>query len=151
MSKFLVIALVGLWFVPMTRWAQRRHTSYWWWAALGTLLMGVVLLVMYADMRRAWTISYAQTTVVIGDSLTADADHFTDSLRTFRNRQLTDGELLEYYVGDRDRVWVSSGVRSREIRLLAVYLTLIALFASTVVTIVQATFCATATRRRSTT
>jgi hypothetical protein len=146
LSHFTVSALIGLMFIPMTRWSLRRHTWWWWLVAVLFLVSGILFLFNYQDLRVDWTRSYDKKRVVIGSTYTDDAIGHRERVFTAQSRYPSDEELIMDYAGDINSIWSPDETRRRNLVLAGFYLATISLFALGIMALVQALACNTQNR-----
>jgi hypothetical protein len=141
-AGFFVSALVGLLFIPTSRFSRREHTVPWLCVTLLALGLGVVFFFEYQSLGAAWTRAYAANRVVIGQTLTQSAADYKLRLLNEDGREVSDEELIMDSAGDIGSIWDPNEIRHHSIILAGVYLCNISLLATSVITLVQTQYCA---------
>jgi hypothetical protein len=147
-AHFLVSALIGLLFVPMIAWADRRHSWRWWWVTAVSLSVGIGMFFLYQSLRANWTRTYAGGRIVIGETYKQDALDYKQRFRTEHQRDLSDEELIMKSAGDTKSIWQEKEMRRRRLSLAGVYMAIISLFAISIITLIQALYCMSKPKRR---
>lgn len=147
LARYALGVLVALWLLPTSRWRKRRHARMWWIIAAVGLILSIAAAISYANARDRTTMPYLGNDIVIGDSLTADAHRYRDSVSTVTGRQMSNQELLGDYGSNLFAVWPETDIRAREFRLVCLYLVAVGLMASEIILAVQVAY--TSTRRRA--
>ncbi len=148
-SKFGVFAValfIGLWLVPLQLYSSRKSVKVW--AAIAILMVGssVAGYFLYTSTLDQWTFEYAPGQVVVAGANPAKwaSDLREDARR--KGNMVTDKDLLFQAGGNFADVWPDPGDREHRTQvLLELYLAELLLLASAVVTVAQATYCASST------
>lgn len=140
-AHFLVSALIGLMFIPMSARSSRRYTRFWSRACVLVLLAGVVIFFSYQALRANWTVKYSTERVVIGDRYTNEAENYRDQVKSEQRREIPDEELVMDYGGKTESIWEKDSIRHRRLLIAGVYITSLSLFAATILTLIQALYC----------
>ncbi len=149
-TKFGIVAvalLVGLWMVPMQLYASRRLLRYWVISSIFFFAASGATYYAYTNAIDKWTFPFpldqSKTRVVAGIMLSPRSQKKRDDAA--RNKQvLTDQNLLEKADGIIVDVWPCDKERTHRLNaLIGIYLLELLLLPSTMVTVVQASFCAT--------
>lgn len=142
-THFVVSALVGLVFLPMISWSGREHRWHWWAVAVLLLVLAIISFFFYMSIRANWTAPYSGSRIVIGNTYKKDALAYKDKVRREQNREISDEELIMDSAGDVKSIWDDEEMRRRRLIFAAVYMAVTALFALTILTLIQALYCNT--------
>jgi hypothetical protein len=112
-GRFLIAAIIGLLFVPMSRWSNRNATWGWWIVALLLLAASTATLVRYRQLRTEWSVGYGGGRVIIGHVPLPEPRRWRDSIAAASGRTMNDSALLMEYVVRTD-VWNPGEIRKRE-------------------------------------
>jgi amino acid transporter len=137
-THFLVAALVGLSFLPISKWSKRKHKSKWWVFTVLSLIVGSVIFFAYQSLRAAWTVDYNGTRAIVGQTYTPDALNYKAEILAKEHRAITNEELLLDYAGQTEHIWLIEEIHRRRLILAGIYVALIAVFAVTIISIIQA-------------
>jgi hypothetical protein len=148
LGGFLTAAMIGLFFVPMTKWKAKRFAWRWFGAAIALLLASVIVYFNYTAARDRHSVAYAGTRLVHGSTLRPDARQYRDRRAAENAGAYSDAELLMDHAGAVDDVWDPADRPSLERQLAALYLLTLLLFGLALVTVVQTTYCVTTTNAR---
>jgi hypothetical protein len=149
-TRFGIVAvalLVGLWMVPMQLYASRRFLRYWVIASVFFFAASGATYYAYSNAIDKWTFPYPvdqkKTRVVAGITLSPRSQKRRDDAA--RNKLvLTDQDLLVIADGRMVDVWPCDKERTHRLNaLIGMYLLELLLLPSAMVTVVQASFCAT--------
>jgi hypothetical protein len=148
-SKFGVFAValfIGLWLIPLQLYSSRKSVKVWSAIAILLVVSSVVGYFLYSSKLNEWTFEYAPGQVVVAGANRAKwaLDFCEDGRR--RGKTVTDKDLLFQAGGNFADVWPDPGDREHRTQvLLELYLAELLLLASAVVTVAQATYCASST------
>lgn len=140
-SHFLVSALVGLMFIPMSAWSAKRHRRGWAIVSASALAVGVALFFGYQALRDSWTTAYAGGRIVVGETYTGDALAYKAKVFAEEKRVIPDDELVMDSAGKTETIWAVGELRRRALIIAGVYVATIVFFALGVITLVQALYC----------
>jgi hypothetical protein len=140
-AHFLVAALIGLMFVPASRFSSKKHVTNWLVISVILIILGGASFFEYQVLREDWTVEYSKRPVIIGRTYTADAVEYKRKVREEEGRNVSDRELVMDAAGDRGELWDISEIRQRGRILAAVYLVSVALFALTMISVIQVIYC----------
>jgi hypothetical protein len=140
-AHFLVSALIGLMFIPMSARSARRYTRFWSWVCVVVLLMGIVTFFTYQALRANWTVKYSTERVVTGDRYTKEAENYRGQVKSEQRREIPDEELVMDYGGKTESIWEKDSIRRRRLIIAGVYIASLSLFAATIITLIQALYC----------
>jgi hypothetical protein len=139
---FLVTAFVGLWSVPVTVWTSRRTVKLWVLATVFFVTLGTFSYFFYDRKMGLWTFEYGGQREVAGSRLSKGAENVKTDL-TQAGRSATNHDIAWEMGGNFAEVWTDTDTRDRRLHwLLELYLAQLLLFASAMVTVVQASYCA---------
>lgn len=116
-TAFFVAVLVGLMYVPVTRWRGHRYLRRWLAVTVASLATGTAAYVVYDHLRAEWTVPYDETRVTRGKTYTALAQQHRAA-----DPSVSDADLVEFAGGISQDVWIGSEIASRHLRLRASYL-----------------------------
>ena len=140
-AHFLLSALVGLMFIPMSVWSSKRHRRGWVAFTVATLVAGGALFFGYQALRDNWTAAYAGKRIIIGETYTNEALEYRAKVYTEEKRTIPDDELIMDSAGKTDTIWQVSELRRRAFVLAGVYVGTVTFFALSVVSLAQALYC----------
>lgn len=140
-SHFMVSALVGLMFIPMSTWSAKRHRRGWAIVSATALVVGIVLFFGYQALRDGWTTAYAGGRIVVGETYTSEALAYKAKVYAEEKRIIPDDELVMDSAGKTETIWQVGELRRRALVLAGVYVGTIAFFALGIVTLIQALYC----------
>lgn len=142
-GAFFTALITGLWLVPIVRWSKRRYSGHWWIAATLFVILSVLTFFRYSSLLDRCTIVYwKDRRVVIGQTLTPDAQVFTNQQQG-AGLPTDDLTLLQFYGGNPFAVWSSKEIEWCKRDLTLWYLGSIVALASSVLLVAQATYCVT--------
>jgi hypothetical protein len=147
-THFIVAALIGLMFIPITRWPNKRYTSRWALFTLILLILGVVLFFQYQSLRDDWTVAYDKKPVIIGKTYSRDALNYKEMVKGEENREVSDRELVMAAAGRTENLWNIEELHRRGRILAAVYVGSIAIFTVAIISLIQALYCNSKPGRR---
>jgi hypothetical protein len=140
---FLVTIIVGLWSIPVALATSRTALKLWFLGAVVFVALGTFCFFSYENKMSLWTFEYGGQREISGTHLTPDAKSYQETL-VQAGRSATAHDLAWEFGGNFAEVWVSDGSREQRVEwLLKLYFAQLLLFASTIVCIVQASFCVT--------
>ena len=150
-TKFGIVAvalLVGLWTVPMQLYASRRLLRYWVITSIFFFAASGATYYAYSNAIDKWTFAFpvdqSTTRVVAGIALSSRAQTLRDNATRNKRPVPTDQDLLENADGKMVDVWPCDKERTHRLNaLIGMYLLELLLLPSTMVTVAQASFCAT--------
>jgi hypothetical protein len=150
-TEFGIVAvalLVGLWMVPMQLYASRRLLRYWVIASIFFFAASGATYYAYCNAINKWTFSFpadqSKARVVTGITLSSRAQTLRDNAARNKRPVPTDQDLLEIADGKMVDVWPCDEERTNRLNaLIGMYLLELLLLPSAMVTVVQASFCAT--------
>lgn len=148
-AHFFVSALIGLLFVPMRSWSERKHSWRWWWITFVALVLGIGVFFLYQSLRADWTRAYGGGRIVVGATYKKDALDYKQSERIEHDRDLSDEELIMDSAGDTKSIWEEGEIRRRRLILAGIYIGIISLFGVSMITLIQSLYCSTKSKRRS--
>lgn len=114
-TAFFVAVLVGLMYVPVTRWRGHRYLRRWLAVTVASLATGTAAYVVYDHLRAEWTVPYDETRVTRGKTYTALAQQHRAA-----DPSVSDADLVEFAGGisgrlDRQRDRVPASPPAREL------------------------------------
>jgi hypothetical protein len=137
-THFLVAAIVGLSFFPISKWSKPKYRLKWWLVTAVFLIISAVAFFQYQALRAAWTVDYDGARVIIGSAYTQDALNYRAKVLQKEQRVITDQELLMDYAGATESVWAIDGIFRRRLIFAGVYVALISLFSISIIALIQA-------------
>jgi hypothetical protein len=141
LAGFVVAALTGLMYVPITRFAGKQHTLSWWIIALVSLVAGMALTFVYLEKRYDWSAEYAGARMIIGGTLTDDATKYTNSELAKGHAKPGASDLLKDYGGKPEDIWLADEIHYRRNMLLILYVASLVLLTISIMSIPQAIYC----------
>ncbi len=136
-SHFIVAALAGLLFLPISKWSARKYRSKWWAFTAVCLALGTAVFFLYQSLRAAWTTAYHDSRIIIGRTYTQDAVDYKAKELADNKRNIPDEDLVMDYAGDTKSIWKEEEIHQRRLLLAGVYVALISLFALGVMALIQ--------------
>lgn len=140
-AHFVVAVVVGLAFIPVTRWSTSRDTWRWFIVSVVLLVAGVGSFFGYQTARETWTVEYAKKLVIVGSTYTIDALAYKERVKMEENREVSDKDLVMDAAGNREKLWDVQEIRARGRILGGLYILTVALFALTIISVIQAVYC----------
>jgi hypothetical protein len=139
---FAVTLILGLWLIPVRIASRRNALRRWGWLGVVLVAASICAFLAYNGVLDAWTFEYAGTREVAGSRLSSAAETTKVNLEN-QGRVATNHDLLWEFGGDLSMVWPDIRERTRRTDiLLNFYLAQLLLFASAIVCVVQASYCA---------
>lgn len=130
LTQFVVNVLVGLMFILTIKYAKKIHLKHWVAATVLTLFLGLFGFFSYMNQRGRCTCRYYSKTVLIGTEL--------------RDPQQNEGspceDLLKSYTGEVHEIWTRNSINRCSLVLAISYVSTVPLFASCLISVVQAVF-----------
>lgn len=145
LGRFLVAVLILLFTIPIRSWSAKRHARIWAGITIACVAVGVTLLLRYQGMLDQWTVPYAGARVIHGSNMQPMARAYVDSAAT-AGRPVTDSAMVFLAGGETDRVWDNSDRLQNSQRIALVYLGMLTVFATTLVSATQVAYCSTIKR-----
>lgn len=142
-GQFVITILIGLLFLVALRYNRKKDVLPWAATSAGFLILGTFAFFTYQILAARWTTDYAGTPVVIGDTLTASAAEYQKA-----NPTLTNHDLVMHFAGKVEKVWTPASIQQHRFLLAGIYVLAMPLFATCIITLLQAIQCATADRTR---
>jgi hypothetical protein len=140
-AHFIVSALIGLTFIPMSSRSNRKHARLWWGISAATLVIGIIVFFQYQNLRADWTVNYSGARIVIGEKYKKDAEDYKAKIYSEQKREILDEELVMDYAGATEGIWEKEAIRRRRLILAGTYIISVSLFALTIITLIQAFYC----------
>ncbi len=139
-GQFFVAVLVGLIFVPVWKWKQKKHALGWWEAAMVSLVLATGGFFTYQSLTVRWTGYFFEDKVLLGSE-------YTDVGRTYveKHPNLPVHLLLEDFLGRADDIWTHESITRRRLILSGLYLGCLPLLAVCLISVVQASQCLSST------
>jgi hypothetical protein len=140
---FAVALLAGLWFVPLQLYANRSYVRTWFISAIAFSILGIAGYFMYTSVADLWTFEYTPGMyVVAGAQLTPSALAAKQKLQQ-RGETVTNKAILWEEGGSIVNTWPDTDTRNHRIYvLLGLYLAELLFFATAIITVIQASYCA---------
>lgn len=142
-AHFVLAALLGLSFLPLSKFSSKKHSWKWFFVSSLVLVVGISSFFEYQTLRETWTVEYAKRPMIIGSTYLPDAISYKDRIRSEEHREVSDKDLLMDAAGKREEVWDQKEIQMRGRLLAGSYLGTIVLLALSVLTILQTIYCST--------
>ena len=136
LGQFIVAVLVGLIFLLVQRWNQRKHVARWAILTIVFLVLSVSAFFAYQHLLDTRTCEYAKQTVVIGTRHTDQAQAYIRE-----NPNLTCTTLLEDFAGEVEDIWTKDSINSSRYILAGSYILTLPLFTICIIAVVQSLYC----------
>jgi hypothetical protein len=141
-AKFLVVIVTGLMLVKMRSNDMPADVPLWRRWTIGSVLVGVLLLVCYTLSRSAWTASYAGSNVPIGRDYTRSARTYIAHVEHSEHVTLQPADIIARSGGPDHDIWPKSQIEQDAIVIAFLYIATMCAFAVTVLSLVQFLQCA---------
>jgi hypothetical protein len=130
--------LAGLIFLVVQKWNRKEHVPRWAILAFVFLIISVLSYFGYQHFLDTRTCNYDEQSVVIGTTLTPQAQ---EDIKETPNPSCE--TLLQDFAGKADDVWTRDSINGSRYLLAATYITCLPLFMICIISLVQALSCAT--------
>jgi hypothetical protein len=138
---FVVTALIALSSVPIRLWESRRALKGWLILSVLLFCLGITGYFFYDTRMSQWTFEYAGRREIAGKTFSACAVRFVSDQER-KGRSPTPADIVWEFGGNYSEVWPNTAEREQRLHiLLSIYLALLFLFASAIVSVIQVTFC----------
>jgi hypothetical protein len=144
-ARFQIAIITGLLFVCSRYWGSRKATLAWSIATVIFALGSTWSYFGYYGFMRAWTAASPKgpnSRVLIGAKYTSFALEQREKFRRQNDYYPDDDRLVELNAGVKD-LWSDADIQQRGQVLMALYIGLMALSASSAISVTQALACAT--------
>lgn len=136
-GSFIIAILVGLLLVLALKWKKKKHTFGWWLTAFISFVIGIALFFAYQHLYEMWTCTYNSERWVIGSVLTAHGKQFISE----NPQRITCEDWLMSHAGRVEEIWEKWSIIQRCDVLFIIYVLSLFLFATTIISLVQAISC----------
>lgn len=138
-TPFLIAALLSLISIPIHKKSKFVHHVFWNILAWVFFIFLLISLFLYNQIIKKFTVSYYETTVVIGDKMDDSSQIVFDSLNT--QDVIT---IQEFVMGRADKnasIWIPTQLSNRFLILSGTYIFVVLLSSGFLISILQALFC----------
>ena len=132
-ARFIVAILVGLFSLPIGKFAKKPSALRWRLVPVALLVAGIISFLAYEDLKSKYTADFQGDQRVIGWT-------FTDEGRTHRDNEkgITNRQLLMDAAGDPAKIWTADSIRKASFWIRVSYLLTVITLAACVITLLQA-------------
>jgi tRNA A-37 threonylcarbamoyl transferase component Bud32 len=136
LASFVVAVLVGLLFVAGQRFALGRHLRWWWSGSAAFLIISTSAFIGYLYLSQAWSCSYNNKVVLIGNVETSLAENRKKAHPSEQSCE----DLLMAASGHVDWVYTKESIERCRIILEILYVAITPFLALCVIGVVQAIY-----------
>lgn len=136
-GRFLVTALVGLMIFPMMKYCSKRHSRLWMAVGSVALILGSGVFFLYQTLQSRWTFGHDEKVYFLGSE---ELPHVVKYRAA--HPESTVADLLEAAMWKPELVWTERSIARNRLKLSAVYVLCLPLFACCLMAVVQLISCA---------